>query len=118
MGIQTVQLKLYALNGNLMEEQSHDLPLTGSRLSGYSITFNPYRQFMGEIEEFVKRQAWNTVGDGRYGFRAVITLNGEDWKRARVAVTVKKGKIAIGKVPTGFGRGTAWGELISISEWK
>jgi hypothetical protein len=118
LGENAVELKFYALNGNLMEAQPHTLMATGNRFSGFCVTFNPYRQFMSEVEDFVKRQAWHTVADGRYAFNLVITHGGEDWRRAKVSVTVKKGQVAVGRVPTGFGCGTCWGSLITISEWK
>ena len=118
VGQNAVELNFYALNGNLMETQAHTLEATGNRFNGYCVTFNPYRQFMGEITDFVKRQAWHTVADGRYGFNVAIAHGGESWKRAKISVTVKKGKVAIGRVSTGFGRGTCWGDLITIGEWK
>ena len=86
--------------------------------NGYGVLKNEYRSGLGPIESFFEKRDYTKLADGVYRYIVVAFQGDEMWLRRSAKVTVKNGKIARGRVASGIGNSTCWGNKIAYTSWK
>lgn len=85
---------------------------------GYGILPNLHYPGLGSIEKFFAERDFSNTEDGIYGYQIYAVRDGAEWMYRTAKVTVKKGKVATGRVPSGIGNSKCWGKMVSYSVWK